>query len=656
MARLDALLLIAYYLALGILAIYSVHRLYLVRLRRTHDGPRPPLAEPQTWPSVTVQLPLFNEPNVAARLIDAVAAIDYAGPFDIQVLDDSNDVTTTIVAGRVTFWRGKGVAIAHHRRGTRDGYKAGALAYGLARSDSRLFAVFDADFVPPPDILTKMVPHFELTDDRAGRSALDAAGGSEMHAAGHAGARRHREDTLSHRERVAAERASPCAESSAGRQRSGGVRGQGFHGASGDGRSTAMLRWFNIVRGNRRRRPLTPALSRWLRRSRFTVIRIARSSADPLPRGEGGAGSRHLCLLRSSATRAVFRAEGRRDARMASAVEAVPAEKNGNAPHPAPAARPPVGMVQARWTHLNREHSLLTRVQAIYLDAHFTVESAARNFGGRFFNFNGTAGIWRREAIDDAGGWSASTLTEDLDLSYRAQLAGWRFVFLPDVEVLAELPEALNGFQEQQHRWAKGSIQTARKLLPRILGGTQPARVKAEAFFHLTNNSAYLLTLVLALLIVPAIVVRQRLGILWTMSIDVVLFFASTGSVLRFYIEGQRRAGRTRPTARELLAVIPIGIGISIRNSAAVIEGLFERGGHFRRTPKSGDRGRAVPEGRPRLPIAELVLASFFVTAFTAFAGARQWIALPFLMLFTGGFLYVAAAGLIERFTFQTRM
>jgi cellulose synthase/poly-beta-1,6-N-acetylglucosamine synthase-like glycosyltransferase len=511
MARLDALLLIAYYLALGILAIYSIHRLYLVRLRRTHDVPHLPIGAPVVWPSVTVQLPLFNEPNVAARLIDAVAAIDYAGPLAVQVLDDSDDVTTAIVSERVAFWRTQGVDITHHRRGTRNGYKAGALAYGLAHSDSRLFAVFDADFVPPRDILTKMVPHF----------------GDVWSAEQHVRAEDGTDNPIDPRD---------------GSERDGAV------GAAG------------------------------------------------------------------------------------------------------------VGMVQARWTHLNREQSLLTRVQAIYLDAHFAVESAARNFGGRFFNFNGTAGIWRREAIDAAGGWSASTLTEDLDLSYRAQLAGWKFVFLPDVEVPAELPAALSGFQEQQHRWAKGSIQTARKLLPRILGGNLPARVKSEAFFHLTNNSAYLLTLVLALLIVPAIVVRQRLGLLWTMSIDVVLFFTSTGSVLRFYLEGQRRAGRRRPTVRELLAVIPIGIGISIRNSAAVVEGLFEHGGHFRRTPKSGDLGRAVLERPPRIPIAELVLGVFFLAAFAAFASARQWIALPFLMLFTGGFVYVAVAALLERLTFQTRM
>ena len=309
-------------------------------------------------------------------------------------------------------------------------------------------------------------------------------------------------------------------------------------------------------------------------------------------------------------------------------------------------------MVQARWGHLNRERSLLTRVQAIYLDSHFAVESAARHLGRRFFNFNGTAGVWRREAIEAAGGWSASTLTEDLDLSYRAQLAGWEFVFLPSLEVPAELPALLSGFQEQQHRWAKGSIQTARKLLPAIWRSDVPLRVKAEATFHLTNNSAYLLSLVVALLMVPAIVIRQRLGILWTMLADLVLFAISTGSVLLFYIEGQRYARGGRPSLREMLAVLPIGIGISIRNATAVLEGAFEHGGHFRRTPKSGDRNVEVFERPPRMPWGELVLSAFFITAVAAFTVAKQWISLPFLMLFLGGYCYVAGAALHERFRF----
>ncbi|HEY6210832.1 MAG TPA: glycosyltransferase [Vicinamibacterales bacterium] len=424
--------------------------------------------------TVTVQLPLYNEPNVAARLIDAVAQLRYDGALDVQVLDDSTDRTSEIVADRVAHWRARGVSLAHVRRGTRDGFKAGALAYGMSLSSAQFFAVFDADFVPPPSFLQDVVPHFR------------------------------------------------------------------------DG----------------------------------------------------------------------------------------------------------VGMVQARWGHLNRDESLLTRVQAIYLDGHFAIESAARHFDGRFFNFNGTAGVWRREAIESAGGWSASTLTEDLDLSYRAQLAGWKFVFLPALEVPAELPAALSGFQEQQHRWAKGSIQTARKILPRITRSDIPLRVKTEAWFHLTNNAAYLLTVIVALLMIPAIVVRQRLGMTWTFAFDAIAFSLSTGSVLRFYVEGQRYAGGRRMQLCELLAVMPVGVGISIRNAAAVLEGMFENGGTFRRTPKRGDALRVTRERAPRLPVGELIMAIFFAAAFASFVLARQWVSLPFVLLFLSGYGWASWAGLRERVAF----
>jgi hypothetical protein len=308
-----------------------------------------------------------------------------------------------------------------------------------------------------------------------------------------------------------------------------------------------------------------------------------------------------------------------------------------------------VGMVQARWSHLNRDESLLTRVQALFLDAHFAVESAARNFGGRFFNFNGTAGIWRRGAIEEAGGWSSSTLTEDLDLSYRAQLAGWEFVFLNDVEVPAELPAALSGFQDQQHRWAKGSIQTARKLLGPIFGSGLRPRVKSEAMFHLTNNSAYLFTVMLALLIVPAMLVRYRHGLAWMFAIDLPLFAASTGSVLLFYREGQRWAGRKPPPLRELLAVLPVGVGMSMRNAVAVVEGLLEEGGHFRRTPKVGDGSTRIWREpiRLRVPLAELAFALFFAGTVVAFAAAGHWGALPFLTLFLFGYSYVVVKSVV---------
>ena len=172
---------------------------------------------------------------------------------------------------------------------------------------------------------------------------------------------------------------------------------------------------------------------------------------------------------------------------------------------------PKVAMVQARWGHVNQDYSLLTKIQSILLDGHFVLEHGSRSRSGLFFNFNGTAGIWRRSAIEDAGGWQHDTLTEDLDLSYRAQLRGWQFVFLQDLIAPAELPVEMNAFKSQQHRWAKGSIQTCRKVLPRILRSNLPLGVKTEAFYHLTANFNYLLMCVLSVLMAPAMVIRYNM-------------------------------------------------------------------------------------------------------------------------------------------------
>jgi len=201
---------------------------------------------------------------------------------------------------------------------------------------------------------------------------------------------------------------------------------------------------------------------------------------------------------------------------------------------------PRVGMVQARWGHINQDYSLLTKIQAILLDGHFILEHGGRNRGGRFFNFNGTAGVWRRSAIDSAGGWQHDTLTEDLDLSYRAQLAGWDFVFVPGLIAPAEVPVEMNAFKSQQHRWAKGSIQTCRKLLPRILKSDLPLGIKAEAFFHLTANFNYILMCVLSILMFPAMVIRYNMGWYEMILIDVPLFFAATFSFCNFYMVCQR--------------------------------------------------------------------------------------------------------------------
>src|SRR5207342_855967 len=196
---------------------------------------------------------------------------------------------------------------------------------------------------------------------------------------------------------------------------------------------------------------------------------------------------------------------------------------------------PKIGMIQTRWGHLNRGYSMLTRVQAMFLDGHLVLEQTARSRSGRFFNFNGTAGIWRRTAIDEAGGWQHDTLTEDLDLSYRAQLAGWQFVFVPGVIAPAELPVEMNAFKSQQHRWAKGSIQTCRKVLPYLLQSDLPVKVKVEAFFHLTANFNYVLMIILSVLMFPAMVVRYNMGWSEMLLIDVPLFAAATMSVVNFY-------------------------------------------------------------------------------------------------------------------------
>src|SRR6478736_1711019 len=206
---------------------------------------------------------------------------------------------------------------------------------------------------------------------------------------------------------------------------------------------------------------------------------------------------------------------------------------------------PKVAVVQARWGHINADYSLLTRIQSMLLDAHFVLEHGGRNRAGHFFNFNGTAGIWRRAAIIDGGGWQHDTLTEDLDLSYRTQLRGWKFHFLPDVVVPAELPVEMNAFKSQQHRWAKGSIQTCRKLLPSILRSNQPFAVKREAFFHLTNNMAYLLMVLLSVLMPLSMVVRFNHGLYSTLFLDLPFCLSATASVCIFYIACQREQGLT---------------------------------------------------------------------------------------------------------------
>jgi cellulose synthase/poly-beta-1,6-N-acetylglucosamine synthase-like glycosyltransferase len=479
----ETLTLAAYFFVLIILAVYGWHRYYLVYLYMRNRDQEPKAGPPlDPLPVVTIQLPLYNEMYVADRLIEAVCRIDYPRElFEIQVLDDSTDETCSIADLAVRRFAAQGYDIKYFHRTNRVGYKAGALEAGLKVARGEFIGIFDADFIPPTDFLTRLMPYF--------------------------------------------------------------------------------------------------------------------------------AGDR-------------------------------------------------IGMVQARWGHINQDYSLLTKIQSILLDGHFVLEHGGRNRAGRFFNFNGTAGVWRRAAIDDAGGWQHDTLTEDLDLSYRAQLRGWRFVFVSSLIAPAEVPVEMNAFKSQQHRWAKGSIQTCRKLLPQILRAKVPLGVKIEAFFHLTANFNYPLMCLLSVLMFPSMVIRYNMGWYEMMLIDVPLFFAATFSVCNFYMVCQREIHDDwRARIKYLPFLMSIGIGLSINNTRAVFEALFNKQSEFARTPKyhiegAADEwiGKRYHQSVAVQPLIELALGLYF-TATVFYALANQiYGTLPFLVLFQVGFLYTGLLSIVQQY------
>jgi cellulose synthase/poly-beta-1,6-N-acetylglucosamine synthase-like glycosyltransferase len=483
MTSAETLTLASYFFVLIILAVYGWHRYYLVYLYLRNRGKEPGVgATLSPQPVVTIQLPLYNEMYVADRLIASVCAIEYPRELlEIQVLDDSTDETRGIAEAAVRRFAAAGVDIKYLHRTDRTGYKAGALEAGLKQARGEFIAIFDADFLPSSEFLTRIMPQF---------------------------------------------------------------------------------------------------------------------------------------------------------------------------------ADPKIGMVQARWGHINEDYSLLTKIQAILLDGHFVLEHGGRYRAGRFFNFNGTAGVWRRIAIADAGGWQHDTLTEDLDLSYRAQLRGWRFVFLSDLIAPAEVPVEMNAFKSQQHRWAKGSIQTCRKLLPEILRADVPLGVKAEAFFHLTANFNYPLMCVLSVLMFPSMVIRYNMGWYEMMLIDVPLFFAATFSVCNFYMMCQREIHRDwRARIKYLPFLMSIGIGLCINNTRAVFEALFNKQSEFARTPKyriEGDAdewvGKKYRQSVAVQPLIELALGLYF-TATVFYALANQiYGTVPFLVLFQIGFLYTGLCSLVQQY------
>ncbi|MBU6182912.1 MAG: glycosyltransferase [Verrucomicrobia bacterium] len=471
--------LLSYIAVLLGLSIYGLHRYAMVWLFLKNRKKTPvPAAQFDRLPAVTVQLPVFNEFFVVERLLEAVSRIDYPRELlEVQLLDDSTDESLPLARGHVEKLRAAGLDIRHIHRSDRHGFKAGALQEGLLAARGELVFILDADFLPPPDILHKLVHHF--TD-------------------------------------------------------------------------------------------------------------------------------------------------------------------------------PKVGMVQARWGHLNAGNSLLTRMQAMFLDGHLLIEQTARSHSGRFFNFNGTAGIWRRSCIDDAGGWQHDTLTEDLDLSYRAQLRGWKFVFLPDVVVPAELPEDIDGFKSQQHRWTKGSIQTCLKLLPAVWRSRIPAALKLEATVHLTSNFCYLLLILLCVLLFPQS--QAAPGGPWrTWLVDIPIFLATTVSIVIYYAVGQFHLHPQGWWKKLLLipGLLSLAIGMSVNNAKAVLEAIARKHSGFTRTPKTGGGATRPPAAyrpeRTLIPLAEALFAAFFAFCLLDAIRSGAWTSVPFLMLFAGGFAYVAGLSLLAR-------
>jgi len=422
----DYLILAVFMVSTGALAVYGIHLYVLLYLFRRRNRAKAveqrefvehylATVPPEQWLGVTSQIPIYNEAEVAVRVIRAVSAMEYpAGKHTVQVLDDSTDETRFLVDRIVRRLQQQGVDIEVIRREDRTGFKAGALREGLAKSRHPLVAVFDADFIPPPDFLRRATP------------------------------------LLARDERLA-------------------------------------------------------------------------------------------CL-------------------------------------------------QGRWSHLNPDESWLTRAQSVGIDGHFAVEQGARAWNGLLMNFNGTAGVWRKAAINDpaSGGWSADTLTEDLDLSYRAQLAGWKIDYCLDLACPAELPSTINALKAQQRRWATGSIQTAVKLLPRIWRSKIGLHQKLEATLHLTHYSVSLWMVILALMARPMLLAIDPLPVAWGFVTGwlMVLFSSLAPPLVYGYARYSLGGGWTG--LRTVPIMMVLGTGMSISNALAVIRGLYTRGGEFVRTPKSG--------------------------------------------------------------------
>jgi len=475
----ENIVLIGYFTSLSILFLFGLHGFVMIFYHNKYGHNNPiPNKDFVANATVTIQLPLYNEMYVAERLVKAVCEIDYPkDKMEIQVLDDSTDETTSIVANIVEVKKKEGFDIVHIRRGTREGFKAGALKEGMKISKGEYIAIFDADFIPHKDFLYKTLSFF--TDDK-------------------------------------------------------------------------------------------------------------------------------------------------------------------------------IGMVQTRWEHLNGDYSIITKAQALALDGHFVIEQTVRNKSGFFINFNGTGGVWRKSCIENAGNWHADTLTEDLDLSYRAQLLGWKFVFLKDFTSPAELPAEINALKSQQFRWTKGAVETAKKILPLVWKSKIPLRVKLQSTFHLTNNLVFPFILLAAILNVPLIFIKNsgsHEAYFAIMSLFVLAFVSS----FLFYLYSQKDI---RTDWRKKIVMFPLfmagSMGLAVNNSRAVFEGLMNRKSEFVRTPKfKQESEKDAFVGNKYMSkklgfsvIVESILAVYCFIGVIASIYFVELASIPFQVLFFMGFSFMAVTSI----------
>ncbi|MGE9269792.1 MAG: glycosyltransferase [Verrucomicrobiales bacterium] len=433
-------------------------------------------SDPTNLPKITTQIPLYNEANVAERVIRAVGAFDYPAELhQIQICDDSTDETRKQVDAVAEELRESGLWVEVFRREKRQGFKAGALSEALDQAHGEYIAIFDSDFVPQPDFLHRMIPHFTAEN---------------------------------------------------------------------------------------------------------------------------------------------------------------------------------IGLVQARWGHLNRDESLLTRAQSIGIDGHFAIEQTARSANHLFLNFNGTAGVWRRACIDDAGGWQADTLTEDLDLSYRAQLRGWHLEYVPEVVVPAELPNTYSAFKSQQFRWAKGSIQTALKLLPKVLASEATPLAKIQSIFHLCHYMAHPMMFIAAIFALPALhFLGGEISMTWLGIVAIPLMFATCGPTI-LYLISQRYLYPEDWSRRIVLlpALMVVGFGICVSNTRAVLEALLGVQSSFVRTPKSGSQKSKAYRAKPTaIPWLEVLAGVYCLISLVIYSVAGSFGIAPFLILYVAGFFLVGISSLREQ-------